>query len=67
MNDIDLRDFFAAQAISGILSTQKIPRDLDQQQQNRRETLKEVARDAYAIADALLAERAKAQPNKSSG
>lgn len=64
MNDIDLRDYFAAAAISGILSTQKIPRDLDQNRQNRRETLKEVARDAYIIADSLMAERTKAAVSK---
>lgn len=47
---MSLRDYFAAQAITGLLSVEGL----------KPEHLAPAARHAYALADAMLAERAKA-------
>lgn len=58
MPEISLRDYFAAKAIEGILQTQRITRPVDENsQRNRENDLAELARDAYDVADALLARR----------
>ena len=59
MNDVTLRDYFAGKAVEGILHRTSIPRTLPDTRDIRRSTLKEIAADAYAIADALkMRERA---------
>lgn len=55
MNDNDLRDFFAAQALAAIITDWvydwDISRDAD--------VAKNIARDAYLVADAMMEERQK--------
>jgi len=57
MSELDLRDYFAGKAIEGMLHRNSIPRNLPDTHDIRRSTLDEIAVDAYAIADALLAQR----------
>ena len=57
MSDVDLRDYFAGKAIEGMLHRNSIPRNLPDTHDIRRSTLDEIAVDAYAIADALIAQR----------
>lgn len=57
MSDVDLRDYFAGKAIEGMLHRNSIPRNLPDTHDIRCSALEEMAADAYAIADALLAQR----------
>jgi hypothetical protein len=64
MGDIALRDYFAAQAVAGILGAQPARfKDLGV----TAEVATETARLAHAIADALIAERTKATPPPTTG
>ena len=58
MSDVNLRDYFAGKAIEGMLHRNSIPRSLPDTHEIRRAFLVEIATDAYAIADALIAQRA---------
>jgi hypothetical protein len=49
MGGMSLRDYFAAAAMQGYLAGKAIP--------DRRDSIELYARSAYAIADAMLAER----------
>lgn len=58
MAEISLRDYFAGKAIEGVLQTQKIPRVVDENARRlRKDTVEELAEQAYVLADALLARR----------
>jgi hypothetical protein len=57
MSDVSMRDYFAAKAIEGMLHRNSIPRGLPDTHEIRRAFLAEIATDAYAIADALIAQR----------
>ncbi|HKQ69260.1 MAG TPA: hypothetical protein VJT73_07975 [Polyangiaceae bacterium] len=59
MSDVALRDYFAGKVIEGMVRDNPIPRDLPGTHHLRGSTLEEMARDAYALADAMLAERTK--------
>jgi hypothetical protein len=63
MTDVDVRDYFAAKALEGLLTGRTIPRSLPDTRHVREITLQELAADAYAIADAMLAERANPPDN----
>ena len=59
MNDVDLRDYFAGKAMEWMLHRNSIPRNLPDTHELRRSTLEEFAIDAYAIADALIAQKGR--------
>jgi hypothetical protein len=63
MTDVSLRDYFAARALPGLLGGRSIPRDLADTRHVRGITLEELASDAYAVADAMLLERANPTDN----
>jgi hypothetical protein len=63
MTDVNVRDYFAAKALEGLLTGRTIPRSLPDTRHVREITLQELAADAYAIADAMVAERAKPPDN----
>ena len=56
---MSLRDYFAAKAISGLMANIELLRSTVKKEQSQSEAESEVARAAYAIADAMLAERAQ--------
>ena len=57
MSDVNLRDYFAGKAIEGMLHRNSIPRNLPDTYEIRCSALLEMAADAYAIADALIAQK----------
>jgi len=59
MSDVDLRDYFAGKAMEGMLHRNSIARNLPDTHEIRRSTLEEFAIDAYAIADALIAQKGR--------
>jgi hypothetical protein len=63
MTDVNVRDYFAAKALGGLLTGRTIPRSLPDTRHVREVTLQELAADAYAIADAMIAERTNPPDN----
>lgn len=54
-----LRDYFAAQALPAILAATSAQQHMPIMQPGERELIPAMVRDAYAVADAMLAARAK--------
>jgi hypothetical protein len=61
MKDKELRDFFAASALQGLLANGW---NLDQLDWVPSHGAAEIARDAYAIADAMIEARAEKKPQE---